>query len=58
MVFGAAFLLLGSRFQYRAAGGGNFTAMGWTLFTLVVALTGAGFWWFQQQFAALGYTDF
>jgi hypothetical protein len=56
LIFGAAFLLLGTRFRYRNAAHENFTAVGWVLFGLVALTSAAGFWWFQQQFAALGYS--
>ena len=58
LIFGCAFLLLGSRFRYRTPAGGNFTPTGCALFIVVVAVSGAGFWWFQQEFGALGYTGF
>ena len=56
LIFGVAFLLLGARLRYRDAAHKNFTAVGWVLFGLVVLATGGGFWWFEQQFAALGYS--
>jgi hypothetical protein len=56
LVFGTAFLLLGKRFRYRDAAHKNFTPAGWVAFGLVAASTAAGFWWFEQQFAALGYS--
>ncbi|UJW84810.1 hypothetical protein [Devosia sp. SL43] len=54
-VFGIAFLLFGSRFEYRNADHKNFTLAGWVAFIIGVALAGAGWWWYEQQFAALGY---
>jgi hypothetical protein len=56
LIFGAAFLALGERFRYRDAARRNFTAVGWLLFGLVALATAGGFWWFQQRFAALGYS--
>lgn len=56
LVFGLAFLVLGANFKYRTDDHKNFTLLGWLLFGLVVVLTGLGYWWFDQQFAALGYT--
>jgi hypothetical protein len=56
IIFGAAFVLLGKRLRYRDDAHKNFTVVGWILFGLVVLATGAGFWWFEQQFAALGYS--
>jgi hypothetical protein len=57
LIFGVAFMLLGKRLRYRDDAHKNFTAVGWILFALVALATAAGFWWFQQQFAALGYSD-
>ena len=56
LIFGAAFVILGTRLRYRDDAHKNFTAVGWILFGLVVLATAAGFWWFEQQFAALGYS--
>jgi len=56
LIFGVAFLPLGTRLRYRDSAHRNFTAVGWGLFVLVALATGAGFWWFEQQFAALGYS--
>jgi hypothetical protein len=56
LIFGVAFVLLGKRLRYRDDAHKNFTATGWVLFGLVVLATAAGFWWFEQQFAALGYS--
>lgn len=55
LVFGLAFLFMGSRFEYRTAKRDNLTPLGWILFVMVAVLTAAGFWWFSSQFAALGY---
>ena len=54
-VFGIAFLLFGSRFEYRTADHKNFTLAGWLAFAIGIALAGAGWWWYEQQFSALGY---
>lgn len=54
-VFGLAFLIFGSRFEYRTEDHRNFTLGGWLAFGLAVVLTGLGWWWFDQQFTALGY---
>jgi hypothetical protein len=56
LIFGAAFVLLGSRLRYRDNAHRSFTAVGWVLFGLVLLATATGFWWFEQQFAALGYS--
>jgi hypothetical protein len=45
----------GERLQYRNAQHSNFTVTGWVLFLVAAAVTAAGYFWFQQQFAALGY---
>ena len=56
-VFGIAFLLLGSRFEYRTPDHKNFTLAGWLVFGIAIVIAGAGWWWFQQQFTALGYSE-
>jgi hypothetical protein len=55
VVFGLGFLVAGSRLEYRTADHKNFTVVGWVLFIVAAALTAAGYFWFEQQFAALGY---
>ena len=54
-VFGAVFLVMGQSFEYRTADHNNLTALGWTFFVVIAVLTGLGWWWFDQQFTALGY---
>ena len=54
-VFGAVFLIMGESFEYRTADHNNLTALGWTFFVVIAVLTGLGWWWFDQQFTALGY---
>lgn len=56
LVFGLAFLFAGSRLNYRNAEKKTLTAVGWLLFAISAVLTAVGYWWLQQQFAALGYT--
>lgn len=56
LVFGLAFAAAGARLNYRDAAQKKLTATGWILFAIVAVLTAAGYWWFQQQFAAFGYT--
>ena len=55
VMFGLGFLVAGSRLEYRTADHKNFTVTGWILFIVAAALTAAGYFWFQQQFDALGY---
>ena len=55
VVFGLGFLVAGSRLEYRTADHKNFTVTGWVLFIAAALLTAAGYFWFQQQFDALGY---
>jgi uncharacterized membrane protein YidH (DUF202 family) len=55
IIFGVGFLVAGERLQYRNAQHSNLTVVGWVLFILGMALGAAGYFWFQQQFAALGY---
>jgi uncharacterized membrane protein YhiD involved in acid resistance len=54
VLFGMAFLLGGARFRYRDEAHKNFTATGWLLLIIIAVVTGAGFWWFNQQLAAGG----
>ncbi|KQT44266.1 hypothetical protein ASG47_17065 [Devosia sp. Leaf420] len=54
-VFGAIFLVFGDGFDYRTPDHQNLTAKGWIAFAVVAVLTGLGWWWFDSQFAALGY---
>ena len=55
IIFGVGFVVAGERLQYRNAQHSNLTVVGWVLFILGMALGAAGYFWFQQQFAALGY---
>ncbi|WEK03609.1 MAG: hypothetical protein P0Y65_15615 [Candidatus Devosia phytovorans] len=55
LVFGAVFLFAGDRWEYRTPDHKNLTTSGWVAFGVVVVLTAVSFWFFQQQFAALGY---
>ncbi|MET3897540.1 uncharacterized membrane protein YidH (DUF202 family) [Devosia sp. UYZn731] len=55
IIFGVGFLVAGERLQYRNAQHSNLTVVGWVLFILGMALGAAGYFWFQQQFSALGY---
>jgi hypothetical protein len=50
------FLLLGDSVAYRNADKQNFTAAGWFLFIVAIAVSGIAFWWFKTLFAALGYS--
>jgi hypothetical protein len=56
VIAGLAFLVRGSNLVYRNVEGKTLTAVGWAMFAVVALLTAAGYWWFQQQFAALGYS--
>jgi hypothetical protein len=55
VIFGLAFMIGGSNLNYRNVEAKSLNPLGWTLFGLVVVLTGIGWWWFDQQFTALGY---
>jgi len=57
MVFGLAFAVFGTSLDYRDAERNTLKPLGWALFAVVVIVTAAGFWWFKEQFAALGYVD-
>jgi hypothetical protein len=57
LVFGLGFLVAGAKLNYRDAAAKKLTATGWVLFAVVAVLTAAGYWWFQQQFSALGYSS-
>lgn len=57
IVFGLAFAAFGANLNYRDAERKTLNATGWALFVLVVIATAAGFWWFKEQFSALGYSD-
>lgn len=55
LIFGAAFLVMGSRLSYRDQERKTLTLTGWILFALIALATAAGFWWFKEQFSTLGY---
>lgn len=55
VLFGLGFLVAGARLHYRTADHKNFTAAGWIMFIAAAALSAGGYFWFQQQFDALGY---
>ena len=55
-VFGLFFLIFGNSVAYRIPEKQNFTPAGWLLMALALVAGGAGFWWFQAQFGALGYS--
>lgn len=57
LVFGLGFLFAGAGLNSRNAAEKKLTVTGWVLFAIVALLTLAGYWWFQQQFSALGYTS-
>jgi hypothetical protein len=57
VVFGLAFVAMGARLNYRNVEEKTLTPTGWILFAIVTLLTAAGYWWFHQQFSALGYTN-
>jgi len=56
-VFGVFFLIFGDSVPYRNVEKQNFTAPGWILFFVAMAVSGLAFWWFKTQFSALGYAD-
>ncbi len=56
LVFGLAFLVMGGGLQYRNAARKNLTPLGWALFVIGGILAAACFFWFKQQFTALGYS--
>lgn len=55
LVFGAFFLIGGATWPYRDAERKTLTPAGWMLMAAVAIAGLASFFWFQQQFAALGY---
>ena len=55
LLFGLGFALMGKNLRYRDEVEKTFTPIGWTLMGLTVLTSTVGFWWIQQQFAALGY---
>lgn len=56
LVFGAMFLVFGEGFDYRTPDHSNLTAKGWAVFGVIAALSALGWWWFDSQFKALGYS--
>jgi len=55
LVFGAFFLAGGARWPYRDVENKTLTPAGWGLMAVVAVAGLASFFWFQQQFTALGY---
>ena len=54
LVFGLAFLVGGDKLAYRDAERKRLTPLGWVL-AAIFAAAALCYWWFKQQFAALGY---
>ena len=54
-VFGLFFLIFGDSVPYRNVAKQSPTAAGWVLLLVAAVASGLGFWWFDAQFAALGY---
>lgn len=55
LVFGLAFLVGGDKLAYRDAERKRLTPLGWGLVAIFAAAAALCYWWFKQQFAALGY---
>ena len=55
LVFGLAFLVGGDKLAYRDAERKRLTPLGWVLMVIFAAAAALCYWWFTQQFAALGY---
>ena len=55
LVFGLAFLVGGDKLAYRDAERKRLTPLGWVLVAIFAAAVALCYWWFKQQFAALGY---
>ncbi len=55
LAFGIFFLIGGAKWPYRNAETKSFTRAGWILMAIVAVAGAAGFYWFDQQFTALGY---
>jgi hypothetical protein len=49
------FLVDGDKLAYRDAGRKRLTPLGWVLVAIFAAPAALCYWWFKQQFAALGY---
>ena len=54
-VFGLFFVIFGDSVPYRNVEKQTPTAAGWILFLIAAAAGGLGFWWFDREFARLGY---
>ncbi|CAJ0789691.1 hypothetical protein LMG19083_01904 [Ralstonia psammae] len=57
VVFGLAFLVGGDKLAYRDAQRKRLTPLGWVLIAFFAAASAFCYWWFKQQFAALGYAS-
>lgn len=57
VVFGLFFLVAGARWPYRDVARQRPTTAGWILLALTAAAAIGGYFWFDQQFKALGYTS-
>lgn len=57
LVFGLAFLFGGDKLPYRDAERKRLTPIGWVLVAIFAAVAALCYWWFKQQFAALGYAS-
>lgn len=57
VVFGLFFLIAGDRWPYRDVEKQRPTTAGWILLAVTAIAAIAGFWWFDQQFKALGYSN-
>lgn len=55
LVFGLGYLLGGDRLVYHDAQRKRPTPAGWALIAAFLVLAALFYWWFKQQFAALGY---
>ncbi|WP_426399647.1 hypothetical protein ACN9M1_25505 [Ralstonia sp. R-29] len=55
LVFGLAFLVGGDKLAYRDAQNKRLTPIGWGLVAVFGVVAALCYWWFKQQFAALGY---
>lgn len=57
LVFGLFFLVAGARWPYRDVEKQRPTLAGWILMAITAAAAIGGYFWFEQQFKALGYTN-
>ena len=55
LVFGLFFVIGGAKWPYRNVEAKSLTRAGWVLMAIVALAAAAGFFWFDRQFAALGY---